>query len=107
MFRAICLATVIWMITVTGAMNLNTVTSGIRAKLGPAGLLTAMATGTGSTRGAGLGSTIRLGALLPSIMAAGVISRAGGAGARVRSLVLRSLGRLSLASSAADLDSVS
>src|SRR5216684_1067296 len=72
------------MITVTGAMNLTTATFGIRVMLHLTGLLTAMAIGTGSTPGAGLGLIIRRGASLPSTMAAGTISRADGDGARPR-----------------------
>src|SRR5260370_40646332 len=84
-------------------MSRNTATFGILLRLIPDGLPTARAIGTGSARGAGLGLTIRRGALLPSTMADGTISRAAGAGARARSLVLRSMGRLSSASPVAAL----
>src|SRR5713226_9275851 len=88
------------MITETGAMSLNTATFGIRAKLGRTGLPIAMAIGTGSALGAGLGLTIRHGVLRLIITAVGIISRVAGAGARARFLVLRSMGRLSSGASA-------
>src|ERR1700682_3800087 len=91
------------MITVTGAMNRNTATFGIPVKSSPTGLPTAPAIGTGSARGAGPGVTICPGALLRSTMAAGTISQAAGAGARARSLVLRSTDLLSSVSSEAAL----
>src|SRR2546427_7647640 len=78
------------MITVIGAMSPNTATSGIPAKLSPAGLLTAMAIGTGLDRGDGPGLTIPLGVLRLTITAVGTISLAGGAGARARFFGLRS-----------------
>lgn len=58
-------------------------------KLPLAGLLTAMAIGTGLAHGAGPGLIIRPGALLPITMAAGTILRAAGAGARAHITVIR------------------
>src|SRR5712691_10642542 len=89
------------MITALGAMSPSTGMFGIPPRLPLAGLLTAMAIGTGSALGVGLGLTIRLGALPRTTMAAGTISRAAGAGARARSLVLRSTALPLWASSAA------
>src|SRR6266571_458509 len=80
------------MITALGAMSLGTGMFGIPPRSPLAGLLTATAIGTGSAHGAGLGLTIRLGALPRTTTAAGTISRAAGAGAPARSLVLRSMG---------------
>src|SRR5258708_32407989 len=82
------------MTTVTGAMNRNTATFGIPAKLRPVGLPTAMAIGTGSAPGAGPGLTIRLGGSRLTITAAGIISRAVGAGVPARIMVTRSMARL-------------
>src|SRR5712692_1737053 len=87
MFRATWSATATWMITALGAMSLSTDMFGIQPRSPLAGLHTATATGTGSAPGAGLGLTMRLGALRPSIMAAGHSLAAHGAGARVPSLV--------------------
>src|SRR5882724_40570 len=89
-------------ITALGAMSLSMATFGTREKLPWAGLLTVMATGIGSARGAGLGWTIHPGALLPTTTAAGPTSAAGGAGALGRSTELRSTGLLSWAFSVAD-----
>src|SRR6266568_7418068 len=101
MFRAIWSVTTTSMITAPGATSRGTGMFGIPPRLPLAGLLTATAIGTGSVRGVGLGLTIRLGALPRTTTAAGTISRAAGAGARARSLVLRSTGLPLWASSAA------
>src|SRR6266404_5999730 len=66
------------MITATGAMNRNTVTFGIRAKLRLTGLLTATGIGTGLALGAGPGLTIRPGVSRPTTMAGGIISESAG-----------------------------
>src|ERR1700674_4622727 len=98
------MATATSMILVPGETSPNTVTSGIRAMLSPAGLLTAPAIGIGSDLGAGPGLTILRGALLPSTMAVGTILQAAGAGAPVRFMVPRFTDPLLWASSAAVSD---
>src|ERR1700730_4617835 len=70
------------MTTVHGVKSQITVLFGIRARLQWAGLLIAMDTGTGLARGAGPGLTTSRGALRHSIMVAGHMSAALGAGAR-------------------------
>ena len=80
---------------------------GIPRKLHPDGLLTATAIGIMSALGAGLGSTMRLGALLHFIMAAGATLGAGGVGTRAQEWASRfTVRRLSVslaAASASDL----
>src|SRR5216684_1783903 len=78
------------MITELGAMSPSKGMFGIIPMYLLPRLLTATAIGTGSALGVGPGLTIRLGALPLTTMAAGTISQAAGAGARARSLVLRS-----------------
>ncbi len=91
--------------TAIGAMSRNTDTCGIPVTLTWAGRPTAWVIGIGWVLGAGAGLTLNPGGLLPSTTVAGIISVAGGAGARGRSsgpqfTALRSL--VSLAAGASD-----
>ena len=84
---------------------------GIPRKLHLDGLLTATAIGAMSLLGVGLGWTMRLGALLHFIMAAGVTSEAGGVGTPVQEWAsqstVRRLSASSVEASASDLASAS
>ena len=92
MYRAIWMVTATSMIPVRGETSRNMAMSGIPTTSRWTGLLTAMAIGTGSALGAGLGLTIPLGVSRRITTVVGTISAAGGAGAQARSLALRSIG---------------
>src|SRR5258707_5709492 len=91
------------MTTVRGVKSRITVPSGTRAQWLSAGPHTVTDIGTGSALGAGLGWTMSRGALLRFTMAAGHMLAADGAGARDLSMSVRSMDRLSSASSAEDI----
>src|ERR1700739_1234484 len=89
--------------TAPGKKNPPTATFGFLTTSLPTGLLTAMATGPTLALGAGPGSIILLGALLPFTMAAGTILAATGVGPRVRSTPILTTALPSLAGFAAVL----
>jgi hypothetical protein len=107
MFRGMCLGIRTWTIMVHGGKSLTTGRCGTRALWMSDGLRIVPDIGTGLALGAGLGSIMLLGALHRITMDVGRLSAGRGAGALVRFMRVRSMGRLSWGSSAADLDSES